>query len=91
MKDSIAIMKENIEKILDEADEKKLHDFTYDLFDCIYADIICEKESELHKNTVEAYADEIKNSIEIFNPEMKNDLEMLEKMLIEMERYVEFG
>ena len=89
MEYNIDIFRENIEKILDEADESELYDFTCDLFDCIYSDLVCEDESELYKNTVEAYADEIKNSIDIFNPSIKMDLLFLEKMLLELDRYLE--
>lgn len=91
MEYNIDVFKENIEKILDEADENDLFDFTYDLFDCIYSDIVCENMSDLYKNTIEAYVDEIKNSLEIFNPEMKMDISLLEKMLVELERYLELS
>lgn len=81
----------NIEKILDEADYLGLSNFTYDLFDCIYSDIVAETATDFSKNIVEAYANEIRNSLEIMNPDLKSDIEMLEKVLIEMERYVELG
>lgn len=82
---------QEIEKILDEADEIKLSDFTYDLFDCFYSDIIGENPAEFHKNTIEAYIHEIETSLKIFNPALTDDIYILEKMLNLLETYIELG
>ena len=91
MENSIDIFKKKLEVIIDESDSLELKTFTYDLTDCIYADIVCENSNKIDKNLVEGYAEEIKNSIEIFNPEYKADIEILEKLLKELDYYLEFG
>jgi len=80
---------QEIEKLLDEADEMKLSDFTYDLLDCIYSDIVSENINDFSKNTVEGYINEIENSLKIFNPELNEDIFVLEKMLNLLETYLE--
>lgn len=82
---------QNVEKILDQADEVGVSNFTYDLFDCIYSDIVVTSITDFSKNTLEAYVNEIRNSLEIMNPELKNDVEMLDRMLTEMEKYLEIN
>jgi hypothetical protein len=81
--------KENLSKLLEEADDLDLSQFTFDLLDCIWVDILDKNEPENYKNLVEAYANEIESSLEIFNPELKKDIEILEKILKQLEFYVE--
>jgi hypothetical protein len=81
--------KDNLSKILEESDDLDLSEFTFDLLDCIWADILDENEPENYKNLVEAYANEIESSLEIFNPELKTDIEILEKVLKELQLYIE--
>ena len=81
--------KENLSKILEESDDLELSEFTFDLLDCIWVDILDENEPENYKNLVEAYANEIESSLEIFNPELKTDIEILEKVLKQLEFYTE--
>jgi hypothetical protein len=81
--------KENLTKIIEEADDLDLSQFTFDLLDCIWVDILDKNEPENYKNLVEAYANEIESSLEIFNPELKKDIEILEKVLKELQLYIE--
>ncbi len=90
MENPIDIFKKKLEDIVDESDNLELKNFTYDLIDCIYVDIVCEDSNEISKNLVEGYKNEVENSIEIYNPEYKQDIEMLEKILKELDFYLEF-
>jgi len=80
---------ENLEKLVEEADECTLSNFTYDLFDCFYFDIVAEKDKIPAKNLIEGYISEIVNSLEIMNPELEEDIRMLNKALTELELYLE--
>jgi len=74
-------LKENLVKILEEADNLILTTFTFDLLDCIWSDIIEETDEELSTELVEAYAHEVESSLQIMNPELKEDVNTLEKVL----------
>jgi len=89
MKDYFEDLRKNLNEIVDISDTIELKEFTYDLLDCIYVDICCEKDSRIAENLIEAYQNEVKNSIEIFNPEFKNDIDILEKVLRELDLYLE--
>lgn len=90
MENSIDIFKKKLQDIVDESDNLELKNFTYDLIDCVYVDIVCEEPNEISKNLVEGYINEVENSIEIYNPEYKQDIEILEKILKELDFYLEF-
>lgn len=90
MEYTVENFKENLTKIVDNSDFLELKSFTYDLLDCVYVDICCEKSHKIHKILVEGYQNEIKNSIEIFNPEHKVDIEVLENLLKEIDYFLEF-
>jgi hypothetical protein len=90
MEYTVENFKENLTKIVDNSDFLELKSFTYDLLDCVYVDICCEKSNKIHKILVEGYQNEIKNSIEIFNPEHKVDIEVLENLLKEIDYFLEF-
>jgi hypothetical protein len=89
MSDIYKELKENINKIIDESDNLELTLFTFELLDCVWADIIEEDEEELSKELIEAYANEVRNSLEIMNPDLKIDIEMLEKVLKQLDFYLE--
>ena len=91
MENSIDIFKKNLEIIINDADCIDLKQFTYDLLDCIYVDIVCEQSEKVSKIVIEGYENEVKNSIDVFNPEYKEDIEVLEKLLKELDYYLEFG
>jgi hypothetical protein len=74
-------LKENLVKILEEADNLILTTFTFDLIDCIWSDIIEETDEELSIELVEAYAHEVESSLQIMNPELKEDVNTLEIVL----------
>lgn len=80
--------KENINKLIEYSDNLELSLFTFELLDCIWADIIEEDDEEITKSLIEAYAHEVRNSLEIMNPDLKIDIEMLEKVLIELENCI---
>lgn len=82
-------LKENLDKIIEESDNFKLSLFTFELLDCIWCDIVSENDEDLTKELVEAYANEVRNSLEIMNPDLKNDIDMLEKVLKELDFYLE--
>lgn len=90
MENSIDIFKKKIDEIVLESDDLDLKNFTYDLIDCIYVDIVCENSEKITKILVEGYLNEVKNSIEIYNPEYIQDIEILEKLLKELDCYLEF-
>lgn len=89
MIDNYKELKENLNKIIDESDNLELSVFTFELLDCIWADIVEEEEEELCESLIEAYANEVKNSLEIMNPDLKIDIETLEKVLRELDFYIE--
>lgn len=91
MENNIDIFKKNLENIVDESDTLDLKQFTFDLLDCIYVDIVCEESHKISKLVVEGYINEVKNSIEVFNPEYKLDIEILEKVLKELDYFLEFS
>ena len=82
-------IKENLVKILEEADNLILTTFTFDLLDCIWSDIIEETDEELSTELVEAYAHEVESSLQIMNPELKEDVNTLEKILKELKICIE--
>lgn len=81
--------KENINKLIEDSDNLELSLFTFELLDCIWADIIEEDDEEITNSLIEAYAHEVRNSLEIMNPDLKNDVETLEKVLRELDFYLE--
>ena len=81
--------KENINKLIEDSDNLELSLFTFELLDCIWADIIEEDDEEITNSLIEAYAHEVRNSLEIMNPDLKNDIETLEKVLRELDFYLE--
>lgn len=89
MKNYFQDLRENLNKIVDDSDNIELKEFTYDLLDCIYVDICCENDPRTAENLIEGYQNEVKNSLDIFNPELKNDIEVLEKVLRELDFYLE--
>lgn len=91
METSVDIFKKNLNNIVDESDYLELKQFTFDLLDCIYVDIVCEENGKITKLIIEGYINEVKNSIEVFNPEYKLDIEVLEKILKELDYFLEFS
>lgn len=91
MENSIDNFRKKIENIIDEAENLELKDYTFDLLDCIYIDICYPEDQLFNKFTLEGYVEELKNSIEIFNPEYTLDIEIMEKLLKEMEPFLEFN
>ena len=84
-------LKENLNKIIEESDNYKLTLFTFELLDCVWCDIVSEDDEELSKELIEGYANEVRNSLEIMNPDLKIDIEMLEKVLKELDFYLEIN
>lgn len=82
---------ENLEKIINEGDEMELSNFTYDLLDCLYVDIVAEKTKGISKNLIEGYISEIRNSLEIINPVLTKDIDILNKALVELELYFDYA
>lgn len=91
MENNIDIFQNNLNNIVDESDFLELKQFTFDLLDCLYVDIVCEETHKVTKLVIEGYINEVKNSIEVFNPEYKLDIEILEKVLKELDYFLEFG
>jgi hypothetical protein len=91
MENNIDIFQKNLNNIVDESDFLELKQFTFDLLDCLYVDIVCEETQKVSKLVIEGYINEVKNSIEVFNPEYKLDIEILEKVLKELDFFLEFG
>lgn len=91
MENNIDIFQKNLNNIVDESDFLELKQFTFDLLDCLYVDIVCEETQKVSKLVIEGYINEVKNSIEVFNPEYKLDIEILEKVLKELDYFLEFG
>ena len=91
MENSVDVFKKNLNNIVDESDYLELKQFTFDLLDCIYVDIVCEENGKITKLVIEGYINEVKNSIEVFNPEYKLDIEVLEKILKELDYFLEFS
>jgi hypothetical protein len=91
MENNIDIFQKNLNNIVDESDFLELKQFTFDLLDCLYVDIVCEEPQKVSKLVIEGYINEVKNSIEVFNPEYKLDIEILEKVLKELDYFLEFG
>lgn len=91
MEETYREIKENLNKIIEESDNFKLTLFTFELLDCIWCDIVSEDDEELSKELIEGYANEVKNSLEIMNPDLKIDIEMLEKVLKELDFYLEIN
>ena len=84
-------LKENLNKIIEESDDYTLTLFTFELLDCVWCDIVSEDDEELSKELIEGYANEVRNSLEIMNPDLKIDIEMLEKVLKELDFYLEIN
>jgi hypothetical protein len=84
-------LKENLNKIIEESDDYTLTLFTFELLDCVWCDIVSEDDEELSKELIERYANEVRNSLEIMNPDLKIDIEMLEKVLKELDFYLEIN
>jgi hypothetical protein len=91
MSDKYTELKENLNKIIEESDDYTLTLFTFELLDCVWCDIVSEDEEELSKELIEGYANEVRNSLEIMNPDLKIDIEMLEKVLKELDFYLEIN
>jgi hypothetical protein len=91
MEEKYREIKENLNKIIEESDNFKLTLFTFELLDCIWCDIVSEDDEELSKELIEGYANEVRNSLEIMNPDLKIDIEMLEKVLKELDFYLEIN
>ena len=89
MEENYKELKKNLNKIIEESDDLQLTMFTFELLDCIWCDIVEEEDEEICESLVEAYANEVRNSLEIMNPGLKIDIETLEKVLIELENYVQ--
>ena len=89
MEEKFKEIKENLNKIIEESDNFKLTLFTFELLDCVWCDIVSEDDEELSKELIEGYANEVRNSLEIMNPDLKIDIEMLEKVLKELDFYLE--
>jgi hypothetical protein len=89
MEEKYREIRENLNKIIEESDNFKLSLFTFELLDCIWSDIVSEDDEELSKELIEGYANEVRNSLEIMNPDLKIDIEMLEKVLKELDFYLE--
>jgi hypothetical protein len=82
-------LKENLNKIIEESDDYTLTLFTFELLDCVWCDIVSEDDEELSKELIEGYANEVRNSLEIMNPDLKIDIDVLEKVLKELDFYLE--
>jgi hypothetical protein len=91
MSDKYTELKENLNKIIEESDDYTLTLFTFELLDCVWCDIVSEDDEELSKELIEGYANEVRNSLEIMNPDLKIDIEMLEKVLKELDFYLEIN
>jgi len=91
MEEKYREIKENLNKIIEESDNFKLTLFTFELLDCVWCDIVSEDDEELSKELIEGYANEVRNSLEIMNPDLKIDIEMLEKVLKELDFYLEIN
>ena len=91
MEEKYREIKENLNKIIEESDDYKLTLFTFELLDCVWCDIVSEDDEELSKELIEGYANEVRNSLEIMNPDLKIDIEMLEKVLKELDFYLEIN
>jgi hypothetical protein len=89
MSDTYKELQQNLNEIIDLSDSLELTLFTFELLDCIWADIIEEDDEEITNSLIEAYANEVRNSIEIMNPDLKIDIETLEKVLRELDFYLE--
>jgi hypothetical protein len=89
MSDTYKELQQNLNEIIDLSDNLELTLFTFELLDCIWADIIEEDNEEITNSLIEAYANEVRNSIEIMNPDLKIDIETLEKVLRELDFYLE--
>jgi hypothetical protein len=89
MEEKFKEIKENLNKIIEDSDNFKLTLFTFELLDCVWCDIVSEDDEELSKELIEGYANEVRNSLEIMNPDLKIDIEMLEKVLKELDFYLE--
>jgi hypothetical protein len=91
MEEKYREIKENLNKIIEESDNFRLTLFTFELLDCVWCDIVSEDDEELSKELIEGYANEVRNSLEIMNPDLKIDIEMLEKVLKELDFYLELN
>jgi hypothetical protein len=91
MEEKYREIKENLNKIIEESDNFKLTLFTFELLDCVWCDIVSEDDEELSKELIEGYANEVRNSLEIMNPDLKIDIEMLEKVLKQLDFYLEIN
>jgi hypothetical protein len=91
MSDKYTELKENLNKIIEESDDYTMTLFTFELLDCVWCDIVSEDDEELSKELIEGYANEVRNSLEIMNPDLKIDIEMLEKVLKELDFYLEIN
>jgi hypothetical protein len=91
MEEKYREIKENLNKIVEESDDYSLTLFTFELLDCIWCDIVSEDDEDLSKELIEGYANEVRNSLEIMNPDLKIDIEMLEKVLKELDFYLEIN
>jgi hypothetical protein len=91
MEEKYREIKENLNKIIEESDSFELTLFTFELLDCVWCDIVSEDDEELSKELIEGYANEVRNSLEIMNPDLKIDIEMLEKVLKELDFYLEIN
>jgi hypothetical protein len=89
MEEKYREIKENLNKIIEESDNFKLTLFTFELLDCVWCDIVSEDDEELSKELIEGYANEVRNSLEIMNPDLKIDIDILEKVLKELDFYIE--
>jgi hypothetical protein len=89
MEEKYREIKENLNKIIEDSDNFKLTLFTFELLDCVWCDIVSEDDEELSKELIEGYANEVRNSLEIMNPDLKIDIDILEKVLKELDFYLE--
>jgi hypothetical protein len=88
MSDTYKELQQNLNEIIDLSDSLELTLFTFELLDCIWADIIEEDDEEITNSLIEAYANEVRNSIEIMNPDLKIDIDILKKVLKELENAI---
>ncbi len=82
-------LQQKLGDIIEKSDNILLSNFTFDLLDCIYIDIVDVYSEDVNEDLLEGYLNEIKNSLEIMNPDLKNDIDILENLLKEIEFYTE--
>jgi threonine dehydratase len=86
--ENYAVFKEEIDQIINEAEQANVKDFTYNLILMIWDEFCTISDEEINENMIKDYTEEVKQSLEIMNPAFETDVQLVKILLATMEKYL---